>query len=57
MMEHEVSVTRIHGYVNAKVNSNMTLPVDLCESAEEVRVWHTDEKLSDFQEKIRPPIS
>ena len=39
-------------YVNVKVNSNMALPVDLCDSVEEVKVWHTDENLSDFQEKV-----
>ena len=32
----------------------MALPVDLCESVEEVKVWHTDENLSDFQEKVLP---
>ena len=52
--EHDVSVTGIHGYVNAKVNSRMALPVDMCESVEEVKVWETDENLSDFQEKVLP---
>ena len=32
----------------------MALPVDLCESVEEVQVWDTDENLSDFQEKVLP---
>ena len=53
-VEHQVSVTGIHGYVHAKVNSSMILPVDLCESVEEVKVWHTDENLLDFQEKVLP---
>ena len=34
----------------------MTLPVDLCESVEEVKVWHTDENLLDFQEKVLPCV-
>ena len=55
--EHNVSVTGIHGYVNAKVNSRMALPTDLCESVEEVKVWETDENLSDFQEKVLPFVA
>ena len=35
----------------------MALPVDLCESVEEVKVWHTDENLSDFQEKVLPFVA
>ena len=34
----------------------MALPVDLCESVEEVQVWDTDETLSDFQEKVLPLV-
>ena len=49
---HEVTITGVHGYVNATVNSMMSRPVDLIESVEEPKVCHLDENLTSFQENV-----
>ena len=48
----DVAVTGIHGYVDATVNSKMTIPMDLCPSVEEVKVFNINENLTGFQENV-----
>ena len=49
---HEVSITGVHGYMNATVNSTMSRPVDLVESVEEAKVCNLDENLTNFQDNV-----
>ncbi len=48
----DVAVTGIHGYVDATVNSQMTIPMDLCPSVEGVKIFNVNESLTGFQENI-----
>ena len=48
----DVAVTGIHGYVDATVNSKMTIPMDLSPSVEEVKVFNVNESLNGFQENV-----
>ena len=48
----DVAVTGIHGYVDATVNSKMTIPMDLSPSVEEVKVFNVNESLTGFQENV-----
>ena len=49
--ENDVSITGVYGYVDAKVNSKMSLPKDLSDS-EEVRVSYVNENFTDFHDKV-----
>ena len=49
---HDVSITGVHGYMNATVNSTMSRPVDLVESVQEVKVCNLDEDLTSFQDEV-----
>ena len=48
----DVAVTGIHGYVDATVNSKMTIPMDLSPSVEDVKVFYVNESLTGFQENV-----
>ena len=48
----DVAVTGIHGYIDATVNSQMTIPMDLCPSVEDVKVFNVNESLTGFQENV-----
>ena len=49
---HEVTITGVHGYMNATVNSTMSRPVDLVDSVEETTVCNLDENLANFQDTV-----
>ena len=49
--ENDVSITGVYGYLDAKVNSKMSLPKDLSDS-EEVRVSYVNENFTDFNDKV-----
>ena len=48
----DVAVSGIHGYVDATVNSKMTIPMDLSPSVEDVKVFYVNESLTGFQENV-----
>ena len=48
----DVAVSGIHGYVDATVNSKMTIPMDLSPSVEDVKVFNVNESLTGFQENV-----
>ena len=48
----DVAVSGIHGYVDATVNSKMTIPMDLSPSVEEVKIFNVNESLAGFQENV-----
>ena len=48
----DIAVTGIHGYIDATVNSQMTIPMDLCPSVEEVKIFKVNESLAGFQENV-----
>ena len=48
----DVAVSGIHGYVDATVNSKITIPMDLSPSVEDVKVFNVNESLTGFQENV-----
>ena len=48
----DVAVTGIHGYIDATVNSKITIPMDLSPSVEEVNIFNVNESLTGFQENV-----